>query len=290
MPERRVRRIVIHMSVASAERRQRRSAVEARRRPVLLHAWNRPDMQQRELLEAARRGDGGARERLVRSCLPLVRAVARRYRDFGLPLDDLVQKGTIGLLEAIDRFDPERGIAFETYVRFRVRRAVTAALTDQARLIRLPKHVVERRRALDRAANRLVAAGRLATPAELATITGLPLRAVLEAQTVTEPPVSLDARWLPDGSSLEGELADPSASDPAAATIERERHTLLALALKHLSERQRHILATQWNLHDEAERSVAELARELHLSPRRTQTIGREALESLRRELDPVRS
>src|SRR6185437_11251692 len=100
--------------------------------------------------------------------LPLVRALAGRYRNYGLPLDDLVQEGAIGLLEAVDRFDPGLGVPFEPYARFRIRRAMRNALTDQARLIRLPKQVVERRRALERAESAITnATGRTATPGEL---------------------------------------------------------------------------------------------------------------------------
>ena len=91
--------------------------------------------------------------------LPLIRSLASRYQSYGLALDDLVQEGALGLLDAIDRYDPCRSASFETYARFRIRRAICDALTEQARLIRLPKHIVERRRALDRAEARLMATG-----------------------------------------------------------------------------------------------------------------------------------
>jgi len=99
-----------------------------------------------KLLKAAARGDEGARRRLVAAHLPLVRGVAARYESLGLPFDDLVQEGCVGLLEAIDRWDPARGVPFEAFARFRVRAAIRDALTTRARLIRLPKHVVESQR------------------------------------------------------------------------------------------------------------------------------------------------
>src|SRR5204863_9970440 len=99
------------------------------------------------LLAAARRGDRLSRERLIGEYLPVVRAIASRYRDLGVPLDDLVQEGSLGVLEAISRFDTRRSDDFESYARFRIRRAIRNALTEQSRLIRLPKQVVERRRA-----------------------------------------------------------------------------------------------------------------------------------------------
>jgi RNA polymerase primary sigma factor len=173
-------------------------------------------VRQRKLLRAARRGDRGARARLLACHLPLVRAVASRYRDYGLPLDDLVQEGSVGLLEAIDHYDSSRGPTFEPYARFRVRRAIRNALTDQARLIRLPKQVVERRRELRRAEARLLAAGRRPTPADLAAATGLSLAAVVEARTAPQAQLSLEQPILPDGSPLANLVADPVASDPAA--------------------------------------------------------------------------
>jgi len=99
-----------------------------------------------KLLRAAARGDEGARRRVVASHLPLVRSVATRYASLGLPFDDLVQEGCVGLLEAIDRWDRARGVPFEAFARFRVRVAIRDALTARARLIRLPKHVLESQR------------------------------------------------------------------------------------------------------------------------------------------------
>lgn len=246
----------------------------------------RDAIRHRKLLRAARRGDRGARARLVDCHLPLVRTVASRYRDYGLPLDDLIQEGSIGLLNAIDHFDPGHSPAFEPYARFRVRRAIMNALTDQARLIRLPKQIVERRRALERAEARLLAAGRRPTPADLAAATGLSPAAVLEARTATQAPISLDEPVLPDGSSLESLIADPVASDPAVDTVGHEQDELLERALAHLPERQRQIVSAQWGLNGAPAMSATELARELKLSPRRTQTIGQDALHTLRRDLE----
>src|SRR5438128_2359410 len=106
--------------------------------------------QRREpkLLRAAKRGDAEARRRLVETHLPLVRRVAGGYRELGLPADDLVQEGAVGLLDAIGRFDARRGGDFATFARWRIRRAILNALTTQGRLVRLPKQVVEQRRAL----------------------------------------------------------------------------------------------------------------------------------------------
>jgi RNA polymerase primary sigma factor len=238
---------------------------------------------ERSLVEAARRGDRRAQERIVRDHLGAVRAIARAFRGLGLPLDDLVQEGSIGLLEAIDDYDPARG-SFDSYARLRIRRAVRNALTDQARLIRLPKHVVERRRAIDRAEARLSATG---TPSlsDLASASGLTVADVVEARRFTAPPVSLDAPVLPDGSPLEALVADPNAEDPVAETVLHEDGRLLARALAQLSYRQRRVVCAQLGLDGRARVGGVAVAEELGLSPRRAQTIGREALYRLREDL-----
>lgn len=241
----------------------------------------RDAVRQRRLARAARRGDRGARERLTICHLGLVRGIASRYRDLGLPFDDLVQEGTLGLLDAIDRYDPARQTEFEAFARFRVRRAIRNALTDQARLVRLPKQVVERQRLLDRAEARLTAAqGRAPTPAELAAATALSLEAVLDTRSAAITPMSLDEAATPDGSPLEDLVADPTASDPereALATDEAER---IREAVARLSPRQRRIVGRHYGLGG-SEASVATLAAELHLSERRTRTIEHDALHRL---------
>jgi RNA polymerase sigma factor (sigma-70 family) len=244
--------------------------------------------RQRTLLRGARHGDRGARNRLIDCHLGIVRTIASHYRDYGLPFDDLVQEGSIGLLDAIDHYDPARGAPFDAYARFRVRRAIRNALSDQARLIRLPKQVVQRRRALNRAEARMVTSGQQPTPADLAAATGLSLAAVLEARSVPQAPLSLDEPFLPDGSTLEGLIADPAANDPAVEMVANDESERLGRAFAQLSERQRRVITARWGLNGATITSAAELARSLQLSPRRTQTIGNDALFELRNALEPA--
>lgn len=247
----------------------------------------RETARRRSLLRAAQAGDGGAREQLVSSSLGLVRSVASRYRDLGLPFDDLVQEGALGLLDAIDHYDPDRGACFETYSRFRIRRAIRNALTEKSRLIRLPKQVVERRRAIERAEARLTAAaaGRTATTAEIAALTGLPQETIRAVRSAQLGQVSLDEPVLPDGSPLGGVVADPHAADPEVIALEHDRTTQLTAALASLPERQRRIVNCKWGI---GQRSMSNgaLAAKLGLSPRRTQTIERDALYELRKTLE----
>jgi RNA polymerase sigma factor (sigma-70 family) len=216
----------------------------------------------------------------------MVRRIASGYQELGMPLEDLIQEGTVGLLEAIDQYDPRRGASFESFARFRIRRAIRNALTDKARLIRLPKQIVERRRALEHVEARLSAAasGRPPTSSELAAATGLPLRAVNAARRAPLAPISLDQPVLPEGGSLADLIADPEAADPELRLLEAEQRTILADSLQSLSTRERQVVAWRFGV-GEAPTSNADTARRLGLSPRRAQTIQRDALYRLRRSI-----
>ena len=241
-----------------------------------------------KLLRSAASGDRDARERLLAQYLPLIRGVASRYRGAGLPFDDLVQEGSVGLLEAIGDFDPRLGVEFASYARFRVHRAIRNALTERARLVRLPKHVVERRRLIDRERARAFASsGRTPSVAELAQRTGLSAETVLAALGADIEAVSLDAPVTPDGSPLEELVADPAASDPEAVAVERDSVRRIDEAVEHLPGRQRQIIEHTFGLGVPAE-SIADVAAEFHLSPQRTRTIVLDALHKLERELESL--
>jgi RNA polymerase primary sigma factor len=236
---------------------------------------------------ASQREDNRARDRLVADHLCDVRAIAFHYQGLGLPIDDLVQEGALGLLEAIDRYDAQRGMDFDTYARFRVRRAIRNALTDQSRLVRLPKQIVERRRVLDRAESAFRNAnGRTATAPELAAETGLPRDAVIAARSVGGTPVSLDQVLLADGSTLAGLLADASAPDPEAEAVEHEVVAEVDEAVAALPARQREIVSRHFGFGRDAE-EIADVAADLHVSPQRARAIERDALYALRDRLEP---
>jgi RNA polymerase primary sigma factor len=250
------------------------------------HTLRRPTrdvVRERMLLRAARRGDFGARRRVVASHLSLVKAVASRYRDMGLPLDDLIQESSLGFLDAIDKYDPRRSGEFATYACFRVRRAIRNALTEQARLVRLPKQVVERQRIVARADAMLTAAakGRRPSASQLAAETGLSPAAVTEARYAPVAPVSLDEPVLADGTTLESVVADPSAPDPQLEAMEREEAQLVRRAVARLPKQQREVVSRRYGFGGAA-KTIAECAAELQLSPQRTRTIERDALYELR--------
>ena len=232
--------------------------------------------------------NSSSQEDLIAEHLPLVRSIALRYRGFGLPVEDLVQEGALGLLEAIDRFEPGRGADFEAYVRFRVRRAIRNALTEQSRVIRLPKQIVERRRAIEHAEASLKSAtGRTSTSAELAAATGLPESAVIALRSLGTPPVSLDQAVLEDGSTLEALIVDTSARDPEDETVEHEEVEEVDDAVAALPDRQREIVTRHFGLGRDPEQ-IAEVAADLHVSQQRARAIERDALSTLRDRLEPL--
>jgi RNA polymerase sigma factor (sigma-70 family) len=242
--------------------------------------------RERKLLRAAKGGDTEARQRIVASKLRLVRAIAARYCGMGVPLDDLVQEGTLGLVEAIDRHDPRRG-DFDTFARFRIRRSIRNALTEQARVVRLPKQVVERRRVVAQVDQRLTRPpnGDRPSVTEIVSETGLPPAAVLEARRAPPLTLSLDEPVLPDGTTRENAIADATAPDPHVEAVEHERTRLLRRALGRLGKRQRRVVSRHYGL-DEPEASLTEIAADLHLSPQRTRAIEADALYELRELLE----
>jgi RNA polymerase primary sigma factor len=244
----------------------------------------------RHLLREAKRGDRGAREQVIEDYDRLVRGTASRYRGLGLPFEDLVQEGAIGLLDAVDSFDATRGASFETFARARIRHAITDAITAQGRLVRLPKHVVERRRALARAAAELRAgAGHAPTATELAALTGIAADVVEAMEALPAATCSLDERLADDGATMLESTADPSASDPEAEALALRRHEVIAGALERLPERERQVIEHRFGFRGPA-LSLLEVSRELGLCPQRARSIEQTALFRLAKllERDPT--
>jgi RNA polymerase sigma factor (sigma-70 family) len=235
-----------------------------------------------DLHQTSRRGGQGARERLVASHLDMVRAIASRYRGMGLSFDDLVQEGCIGLLEAIDRYDPARGAGFDAFARFRVRRAIRNSLTDRSRLIRLPRHVVARRRLLEHAQAELEARnGRPPTQAELARATGLSESAIAEARAAPGNPLFF-GELAPAEEWPAGDLRAP---DPERELIAADRSDIVRRAVSGLCGRQADVIRRRFGLVG-GDTSVTAVAQELHVSERRARTIEHDALNQLAHVLE----
>ena len=236
------------------------------------------------LVRRAQDGDRRARDRIVADHMRLVRAVALRYRGLGLPVEDLVQEGAIGLLSAIEGFDARHGAAFSTFAHLRVRNAVLRALTKTGRPLRLPRTIVERRHVVSRAEERLSATGRRPSIDELSQETGLDVEDVVEVMTAPSGAASLDAP-LREGLTLEDLVPDPSAADPEALLLAAERRRIVSAALERLSPRRRDVIRRYFGLAQDAE-NLGEIGAGLEVSQQRARTIRDDALRDLASELD----
>ena len=234
--------------------------------------------------DVLRAGDA-ARAAFVAANGRLVVAVARRYQHRGLPLDDLVQEGTVGLLRAVDLFDPTRGYKFSTYAVWWIKQSLRRALLQQVPLAHIPDNVQMERARLARQAHALHATlGYPPSPAELAAATGLP-RARVDALTAPLPaPVPLD-QIMGDGetATLGDLLPDPAAPQPDAEAEARELAAAVRTALAGLTPRDRAILAARHGLDGEPLRTLQEIGRSLGLTRQAVQQAEARALARLRR-------
>ena len=230
------------------------------------------------LAARARRGDRAARDALVEAHIGLVRSIAFRYRDLGLPIEDLVQEGAIGLLTAIDEYDPERGTSFSTYAFWRIRAAVTHAVTARGSLVRIPRPLRERRRCVAEAHERLSASGRTPNLRELASATGLPAEAVSEALA----PIAVSS--LDEGALEDGWRTHDPSIQPEAMALADDQTRAVRKALRRLRPRKRTIVSRHFGIGGEPETLTA-IAADLRLSPERTRALKDEALRELAADL-----
>jgi RNA polymerase primary sigma factor len=238
------------------------------------------------LAKRVERGDLAARRRMVEANLRLVVKVAKDYAGPGVPLLDLIQEGTIGLHRAVDRYDWRRGFKFSTYAIWWIRQSVQRAAAAEGRTIRVPGHVIQRRRSLERATRRLeLELGRAPTLDELAEATGISHEHVSEALVVATASVSLNSAVSVNSEAELGELLlDEHATDPAdeavaGAAVEDMRTVLLALP-----EQERRVLELRFGF-DGEERTLTTVASDLGLTRERTRQLVEHGLRRAERLL-----
>lgn len=234
------------------------------------------------LARRARAGDEAAKARLIEANLRLVVQVARRYVNRGLPLPDLIEEGNLGLIRAVEKFEPERGLRFSTYATWWIRHAVTRALANQARVIRLPVHVEMLLGRYAREQQRLTQAlGRAPTAAELAQALGTTEEQVAELEEIRQQPVSLDAP-LPEQGRIADVVPDPAADPSAVLTrLFRERADLVSV-LDDLAENERRVLRRRFGLEGNEPETLEAIGRQLGLTRERVRQIEGSALRKLR--------
>src|SRR5437763_567222 len=239
--------------------------------------------EERELARRKDEGDEAAKRRLIECNLRLVMSITRNYTKAGVPLLDLIQEGNLGLIRAVEKFDYRMGYKLSTYATWWIRQAVTRALADQGRTIRLPVHVAVQVRRLMRARRTLTQKlYRDPTLPELAKESGFPERRVGELLDLVEDPVSLETP-VGDGESLYADLIEDVHSDqPDESTAKRLRSAELATALERLNPRMRHVLTLRFGLDGTPPQTLEEVGAGLGITRERVRQLESRALRELR--------
>jgi RNA polymerase primary sigma factor len=239
--------------------------------------------EERELARRKDEGDEEAKNRLIESNLRLVMSITRNYTKAGVPLLDLIQEGNLGLIRAVEKFDYKMGFKLSTYATWWIRQAVTRALADQGRTIRLPVHVAEQVRRLKRARRELAQKlNREPTIAELATESGFEEKRVEELLDLVEHPVSLETP-VGDGESLYADLIEDVHSDrPDDTTAKNLRGKELSVALSRLNPRMQRVLTQRFGLDGEKPQTLEEVGLGLGITRERVRQLESRALRELR--------
>jgi RNA polymerase nonessential primary-like sigma factor len=248
--------------------------------------------QERETAVLARAGNFEARQRMIERNLRLVVSIAKRYAGRGLPMIDLIEEGNLGLMHAIGKFEPERGFRFSTYASWWIRQGVERALMHQARLVRLPVHVLRELAELRRTRRALEARSdgpHAITAEDIAAELNRPASEVAALLQLAQTPASLDVpldRQAGDaGESMLEQVADDHAIDPEELLLSDEAQHLLVNGMATLSPREREVLCGRYGLHGREPQTLTDLAAQLQLTRERVRQIQQQALLKLRTDL-----
>ena len=242
-----------------------------------------PD-EEEELAQRMAEGDAYAKKRLAEANLRLVVSIAKRYVGRGMQFLDLIQEGNLGLIKAVEKFDHTKGFKFSTYATWWIRQAITRAIADQARTIRIPVHMVETINKVKKVSSQLLHQnGHDPTAEEIAAALDMPVDKVREIMRVAQEPVSLET---PIGEEEDSHLGDFIPDDDAPAPADAASHTLLkeqlGEVLKTLTPREEKVLRLRFGLEDGRSRTLEEVGKEFNVTRERIRQIEAKALRKLR--------
>ena len=239
--------------------------------------------EERELARLKDLGDPRAKRRLIECNLRLVMSITRNYTKAGVPLLDLIQEGNLGLIRAVEKFDYKMGYKLSTYATWWIRQAVTRALADQGRTIRLPVHVAEQVRRVQRSRRQLAQKlNRDPSIEELAHDSGFPEERVRELFDLVEDPISLETP-VGDGESMVADLIeDVKSESPDGATADNARSVELAEAIESLNPRMKHVVRRRFGLDGRPPQTLEEVGAELGITRERVRQLETRALRELR--------
>lgn len=236
-----------------------------------------------ELAARISRGDEAARDHLVRANLRLVVKIAQNYTNMGLPLSDLISEGNIGLMKAVERFDPAKGGKLSTYAAWWIKQGIRRALANQSKTIRLPAHMVEKVFRMRKMKHQLTEQlGREPADRELAQALKVPVSSLAQWKRVSLHPTSLDAPLGDDGKQLGEIVGDPRGLDPYKACNQTQIHAELKEHLEQLDDRERDILSRRYGLQGARSETLEDVGKAHRITRERVRQIQNVAIGKLR--------